>query len=335
MRQLIQLDAGSGGRASQRLIQAIFYKYLQNDILASMNDAALLPAQTRPMSMSTDSYTVTPLVFPGGNIGDLAVNGTVNDIAMLGATPLWLSAGFIIEEGLPVATLETVVQAMAKACQTANVKIVTGDTKVVPRGACDGLFINTAGIGDVYAATPPSGDRAEPGDAVILSGAIGDHGLTIMAARAEVTFLTDVSSDSAPLADMIRAVIEAAAPVHVLRDPTRGGLATTLNEIAVQSGVSIEVDEKAIPIHAAVSDGCSFIGLDPLYLANEGKCVCILPEERADAALRTMRASPYGREAAIIGRVTEKSRGRVVLRTMIGGERLLAMLEGDQLPRIC
>lgn len=335
MEQKILLDAGSGGRESQRLVESIFVKHFQNSYLGSMDDAALLPPVDGKISMSTDSYTVTPLFFPGGSIGDLAVNGTVNDIAAIGATPLWLSAGFIIEEGLPISTLEKVVMDMSNACKNANIIIVTGDTKVVPAGACDKLFINTAGIGRVYATTPPSGHNAKAGDAVLLSGAVGDHGLAVMAAREDISFLSDVKSDTAPLAAMIKEVVANAWPVHTVRDPTRGGLATTLNEIAHQSKVCIEIMETEIPIHAEVEDGCSFMGLDPLYLANEGKCVIILPEEKAQTALGIMRQFPQGREASIIGKVSDRSVGKVLLHTEIGGERILGMLEGDQLPRIC
>lgn len=334
MEERVLLDAGSGGRASQRLIDSVFVKHFHNEILASMDDAALLAPPPGRLAMSTDAYTVAPLFFPGASIGSLAVNGTVNDVAMLGARPLWLSCAFVIEEGLPVATLEAVAADMARACRQARVKIVTGDTKVVPAGACDKLFITTTGIGAILGAEPPSGSRIKPGDAVLVSGAVGDHGTTIMAARDKLSFLAGASSDCAPLADMAEALLEA-GPVHALRDPTRGGLATTLNELAEQSGVCMEVDEAAIPVHACVADGCSFLGLDPLYLANEGKCICVLPAADAEAALAAMRADPVGAEAAIIGRVTDRKAGRVILHTRMGGERFLGMLEGAPLPRIC
>ena len=300
-----------------------------------MDDAAQLEMDMQgPLAMSTDSYTVTPLFFPGGSIGTLAVHGTVNDVSMLGARPRFLSCAFIIEEGLPVETLERIVKDMAEAAQHAGVQIVTGDTKVVQRGACDRIFINTTGIGVITADPAPSGHNARPGDVVLVSGAMGDHGLTIMAHREGLSFLSDVQSDSAPLNNMLQNVLHAVEEVHVLRDPTRGGLATTLNEIAQQSGVSIVLEESAIPVHESVRSGCSFLGLDPLYLANEGKCICILPAADADAALEAMRNSPYGREAAIIGRV-EEGKPQVRLTTPIGGQRLLGMLEGAQLPRIC
>lgn len=331
----ILLDAGSGGRASQRLIEEVFLRHFQNSVLASMDDAALLGPVPGRLAMSTDAYTVSPLFFAGASIGSLAVNGTVNDVAMLGARPLWLSCAFIIEEGLPVATLEAVVADMAAACQKAAVKIVTGDTKVVPAGACDKLFITTTGIGEIIAEVPPSGSSLRPGDAVLISGAVGDHGVAIMAAREKLSFLSDAASDCAPLAALVESVLRAAAPVHALRDPTRGGLATTLNELAGQSGVCIEIEEASVPVHASVSEGCSFLGMDPLYLANEGKCICVVPAPQAEAALAAMRNAPHGAEAAIIGRVTDGTPGKVVLHTRMGGKRLLGMLEGAPLPRIC
>ncbi len=334
MRDCVLLDAGSGGRASQRLIGDIFLKYFSNDILARLDDAALLGPITGSIAMSTDGYTVSPLFFAGASIGSLAVNGTVNDVAMLGSRPLWLSCAFIIEEGLPLADLEAVARDMATACQAAHVKIVTGDTKVVPKGACDKLFITTTGVGEVIAAEPPSGSRLRVGDAVLLSGAVGDHGAAIMAARDNLDFLADARSDCAPLAALVEAVLKV-APAHALRDPTRGGLATTLNELAEQSQVCIEIEENKIPVHACVREGCSILGLDPLYLANEGKCICALPAEHAEAALEAMRKDPHGQEAAIIGKVTDRKAGKVIMRTRMGGERFLGMLEGSPLPRIC
>lgn len=334
MEEYLLLDAGSGGRASQRLVSSMFLRHFSNDLLDRMDDAALLNA-SGPLAMSTDSYTVSPIFFAGGSIGSLAVHGTVNDVSMLGAEPRWLSCAFILEEGLPLADLEKVVADMGEAARKAGVLIVTGDTKVVPRGACDKIFINTSGIGTVLASPPPSGHGAKAGDVVLVSGTMGDHGLAIMAARSAVSFLSGVRSDSAPLNGLVREIYEAAGCVHVLRDPTRGGLATTLNEIAEQSGVEIEIGQTAIPINEEVKSGCSFLGLDPLYLANEGKLICIVPEDLAEKALSAMRGNEYGRDAAIIGNVREGRAGRVVLRTEIGGKRLLGMLEGAQLPRIC
>ncbi|MBQ9405375.1 MAG: hydrogenase expression/formation protein HypE [Desulfovibrio sp.] len=334
MESCLLLDAGSGGRASQRLVKQCFLQQFANPLLERMDDAALLADLKGALAMSTDSYTVTPLFFAGGSIGSLAVHGTVNDVSMLGARPRYLSCGFILEEGLPLETLEQVVADMAVASRKANVPIVTGDTKVVPRGACDKMFINTTGIGEIFTANPPSGHNARPGDAVLVSGAVGDHGLTIMGSREGLSFLTDVATDSAPLNHMVAEILAAVGDVHVLRDPTRGGLATTLTEIAEQSQVGIELDETSIPVHEAVRNGCSFLGLDPLYLANEGKCICILPEAKAADALAAMRRSPYGQEAVCVGRVVA-GRPQVTLRTRIGGQRLLGMLEGAQLPRIC
>ena len=339
----ILLDCGSGGKASQRLIHDCFFRHFSNELLERMDDAALLDI-SGPIAMSTDSYTVTPLIFPGGSIGTLAVHGTVNDVAMLGARPLYLSCAFIIEEGLDMATLERVVEDMARAAAEAGVRIVTGDTKVVPRGMCDKLFINTTGIGTVLAKPAPSGHRAEAGDAVLVSGRMGDHGLTVMAQREGLSFVSDVASDSAPLNHMVADLLHSlgtAGQIHVLRDPTRGGLATTLNEIAAQSAVAISVREDSVPISESVRNGCAFLGLDPLYLANEGKLICVVPEALAEQALEAMRKSPYGQDAARIGTVlapgadNKLRAGQVVLETPLGGKRLLSMLEGDQLPRIC
>ncbi len=330
----ILLDSGSGGRASHRLITDLFLRHFENPVLRRMDDAAVFDLGGS-LALSTDGYTVTPLFFPGGSIGDLAIHGTVNDIAMMGARPRFLSCAFILEEGLDSDLLERVVSDMAEAARRARVSLVTGDTKVVPRGACDKLFITTSGVGQVFARPAPSGSAARPGDAILVSGAVGDHGLTILVQREGLSFSTDVKSDSAPLADMVEDIVREAGEVHVLRDPTRGGLATTLNEIAEQSGVKCVVEEAAIPVHDSVRAGCDLLGLDPLYLANEGKLICILPEDRANAALAAMRRSPYGREAAVVGRVYPAERPRVELHTFMGGSRLLSMLEGSPLPRIC
>ena len=333
MDNCLLLDAGSGGRASQRLISSLFVRHFKNPILDTMDDAALLDMEG-PIAMSTDSYTVTPLFFPGGSIGSLAVHGTVNDVSMLGAKPMYLTCAMVLEEGLSLDVLERVVADMAEAARKCNVHIVTGDTKVVPKGACDSLFINTTGIGKIVRTPAPSGHGARPGDVILVSGAMGDHGLAIMSARENLS-LSNVASDSAPLNGLVEAVLKAVPEVHVLRDPTRGGLATTLNEIAQQSGVGMVLREEDIPVHPEVSGGCSFLGLDPLYLANEGKCICIVPAEYAERALAAMQASEFGREACCIGEVTEENEGCVILRTRIGGERYLGMLEGALLPRIC
>lgn len=330
----VLLDYGSGGRASQRIITDLFFKHLGNDILARMDDAAVLSLKG-PVAMSTDSFVVDPIFFPGGDIGSLAVHGTVNDVAMMGARPLYLTCGFIIEEGLPMEDLERVVASMGQAAREAGVRIVAGDTKVVPKGAADKIFINTAGVGEILVDPAPSGHRAKEGDAVLVTGSMGDHGLAILSTRQGLSFEAPVVSDSASLASLVEKLLGAVPDVHVLRDPTRGGLATTLNEIAAQSDVGIELTEEAIPVAPAVAGGCAVLGLDPLYLANEGKCICIVPEAAAQAALEVFRADSRGVAAAVIGRVVADHPGKVALVTPLGGKRLLGMLEGEQLPRIC
>lgn len=337
----ILLDAGSGGRASMRLIHDLFFKYFENDILVKMDDAAYLEMRS-PLAMSTDSYTVSPLFFKGGNIGTLAVHGTVNDVSMLGARPKYLSCSFIIEEGFSLEDLEKIVASMAEAAKEAGVKIVTGDTKVVTKGACDKIFINTTGIGEIIPPTSPygspSGANAKVGDVVLISGSMGDHGLTVMAERENLSFVSDIQSDSAGLNHMIERLMLEVGDIHVLRDPTRGGVATTLNEIAEQSKVRCVLFEDLLPIHENVRSGASILGIDPLYLANEGKLLCILPKEKADKALAIMREDKNGKEAAKIGEIAELPEGKngqVVLQTKMGGMRLLNMLEGAPLPRIC
>ncbi|MDK2920520.1 MAG: hydrogenase expression/formation protein HypE [Desulfonauticus sp.] len=329
------LDYGSGGKASQRLIKDIFVKYFSNPYLDKLDDAAFLQEIKPPLAMSTDSYTVDPIIFPGGDIGSLAVHGTVNDVAMLGAKPKFLSCAFILEEGLELDLLETIVKSMAEAAKKAEVFLVTGDTKVVPKGAVDKIFINTTGIGEVLVDPAPAGSRARPGDVVIVSGTIGDHGLTILSKRQGISFETEIKSDSAPLNLLIEKLVKNIPEVHVLRDPTRGGLATTLNEIAGQSQVGIFIEEDSIPIREEVKGGCSFLGLDPLYLANEGKLILILPQKYQEQALEILKADTLGQDATVIGEVKEEYAGKVVLKTGLGGNRLLDMLEGEQLPRIC
>lgn len=337
---IILLDAGSGGKASHRLITELFFKYFSNETLLGMNDAAILNI-SGPIAMSTDSYTVDPLEFPGGNIGTLAVHGTVNDVAMMGAKPLYLSCGFIIEEGLEFELLERIVKSMGEAAQKAGVQIVTGDTKVVPKGAVDKLFINTTGIGTLLTANPPQGDKARPGDAIIISGSLGDHGLTVLSQRDSISVSQSVKSDSAALNHITETLVKQLPCIHVLRDPTRGGLATTLNEIAGQSNLVCEILETTLPVNPPVAEWCAVMGLDPLYLANEGKFICILPAEHATQALEIIRSFPEGKDAAQIGSVYAEQDaqgargGQVVLQTPLGGKRLLGMLEGEQLPRIC
>ncbi len=335
MSEKIILDYGSGGKASQRLIKEMFVRHLGNPWLNRLDDAALISDLEGPLSMSTDTFTVDPIFFPGGDIGSLAVHGTVNDIAMLGAIPKYLSCAFILEEGLDMDDLDKIVSSMAAAARNAGVLIITGDTKVVPRGAVDKIFINTSGIGSVIAETSPSGSSASPGDAILVSGSIGDHGLAILSHRQGISFETDILSDSQALNHLIVRLIREVGNIHVLRDPTRGGLATTLNEIAQQSEVEFFIEQDRIPVREAVEGGCSFLGFDPLYLANEGKFICILPEKFADKALEIMRSDPAGLGAVKIGHVREGRKGKVVLKTPLGGHRLLDMLEGEQLPRIC
>jgi hydrogenase expression/formation protein HypE len=335
----VLLDHGSGGEASQRLIREIFLSRFSGTEQPALDDAVLLDEIKGPLAFSTDGYIIDPVEFPGGDIGSLAVHGTVNDVAMLGAVPLYLSCAFILEEGLPLPLLTRLAQSMADAAAAAGVRIVTGDTKVTPHGAADKIFITSAGIGRVIADPAPSGARAAPGDAVLLSGCVGDHGLAITARRGGLSGLAGIRSDSAPLNRMVEALVRNVGDLHVLRDPTRGGLAATLNEIARQSGIVCRAREADIPVRDTVAAGCAVLGLDPLYLANEGKLVCMLPRHKADAALEVMRSFPEGRDAACIGEIAaagaDGKAGQVVLRTRLGGYRLLGMPEGEQLPRIC
>ncbi len=331
----LALDAGSGGRASQRLIEDLFFKYFDNPILRKADDAALLEIEGK-LAFSTDSFVITPVEFNGGNIGNLAVHGSVNDVAMLGAKPLYLSAACILEEGLDLELLERIVKNMAEAAKYADVMIVTGDTKVVPKGACDKIFINTSAIGRILTDTPPSGSRATKGDAILLSGNLGEHALAIMAARDNFSFMKNIKSDCASLNHIIERLIKEIPSIHVLRDPTRGGLASTLGEIAKQSQVDCKLYENLLPISKEVSSAASMLGLDPLYLANEGKFICILPEEDTAKALEIMHTFIEGKNAKRIGEIVEKeSTPKVYLETLIGGTRALPLLEGAQLPRIC
>ncbi|MHC1742084.1 MAG: hydrogenase expression/formation protein HypE [Syntrophobacteraceae bacterium] len=331
----IQLDQGSGGRASHELVSGLFVAHFRNDFLDAMNDSAVLQVHGTRLAMTTDSYVVDPIVFPGGDIGSLAVHGTVNDLAMLGAEPLYLTAGFILEEGLELETLRYIVSSMSLAAKMAGVSIVAGDTKVVPRGKADKLFINTAGIGVISPNVQVGGSKARPGDAVIVSGTIGDHGMAVLCQREGLAFENEILSDSAPLHDMVARILEVCPDLHVLRDPTRGGLATTLNEIAQQSRVGIRMFEEMLPVRADVAGACEMLGLDPLYVANEGKLIAIMPAEDAESVLRCIRSHPLGANAVRVGEVTETDPGRVFLRTRIGGHRLIDMLRGEQLPRIC
>jgi hydrogenase expression/formation protein HypE len=336
----IVMGHGSGGRMTQELITQVFLPYFSNPVLLAGNDFAAIAPEARPgkpmrLAVSTDSHIVAPLFFPGGDIGRLAVCGTVNDVAMSGAIPVGLTAGFIIEEGLPIETLKRAVKSMAEAAAEAHVAIVAGDTKVVEKGKADGLFINTAGFGWVPADLQIGGQYAQPGDAVIISGTMGDHGIAVLAARGDLGFETQVKSDVAPLNDLIQAVLQQVPEVHVLRDPTRGGLATTLSEIAVQSNVNITIDETAVPYQAAVQTACEMLGFDPLYVANEGKVIIIAPEKYTSKILEVLRQQPYGRDAALIGVVKDAPAKRVLLNTQIGSTRILDVLAGEMLPRIC
>lgn len=332
----ITLSHGSGGRAMAQLIEQLFVKAFANPWLSAGNDQAIFDIpQGQHMVMSTDGYVISPLFFPGGNIGSLAVYGTINDLAMGGAQPLYLSASFILEEGLALADLKTIVYAMADAAQACNVPIVTGDTKVVERGKGDGVFITTTGVGVIPEGRKLSGQYAQPGDTVLLSGTIGDHGIAVMSQRESLQFSTQLCSDCAPLHGLVATMLEAVPQVRCLRDPTRGGLATTLNEWARQSEVGFFIDESAIPVRTEVASACEILGLDPLYVANEGKLLAICPAEKADALLAVMQAHPLGTDAAIIGSVTADERHMVQLRTKLGGFRNLDWLAGEQLPRIC
>ena len=327
---------GSGGRMSHELIGRLFQTPFANPALAAGDDAGVVAVATDRLAVSTDSHVVWPLVFPGGDIGRLAVCGTVNDLAMMGATPRYLTAGFILEEGLDVALLAEVVLSMQAAAAEAGVQIVAGDTKVVQRGKADGLYINTAGVGELPPGRAIGGARAQAGDVVILSGPIGDHGIAVLGARGELGFEADVISDVAPLNGLVAALLAAGGEaVHVLRDPTRGGVATTLNEIARQAGVAVVLDERAIPVRPPVVAACEMLGFDPLYVANEGKLLAFVAAEAAPAVLAAMRATRYGEEAVVVGRVQAAPAGRVLLRTAIGSTRVVDMLAGEMLPRIC
>ena len=332
----ITLAHGGGGRLTQMLIERMMLPAFANPQLASLHDGALLEVNGARLAFSTDSYVISPLFFPGGDIGSLAVHGTVNDLAMCGAQPLALSAGFVLEEGLPMQDLWRVVQSMQAAAQEVGVSIVTGDTKVVDRGKGDGIYINTSGIGLMPAGVQIDPQRARPGDLVLLSGAIAVHGIAIMSVREGLAFETELQSDSAPLHRMVAALLAAGGQqVHVLRDPTRGGVASALNEIAQVARVGIRLHETRIPVWDAVRGACEILGLDPLYVANEGKCLAIVAPEAAEAVLAAMQADPLGQEAAIIGEVVAEHAGRVMLRSRIGGTRVVDMLSGEQLPRIC
>jgi hydrogenase expression/formation protein HypE len=336
----IVIGHGSGGRMTQNLIRNVFQSHFTSQLILAGDDFARvgLPQTATlegTLSISTDTHVVTPLFFPGGDIGNLAVCGTVNDVCMSGSKPLYLTAGFILEEGLPMDTLDKIVASMQVSAEEAGVEVIAGDTKVVERGKVDKIFINTAGIGWTPPGRQIDGKQAKPGDIILISGNIGDHGIAVLAARGDLGFKADIQSDVAPLNHMIEDVLIAAPHIHVLRDPTRGGVATTLNEIAVQSDVGILIEETAIPVQNPVRAACEMLGFDPLYLANEGKVIVIVPPEEEKAALDAMQNHIFGSMATRIGIVTEEEPGRVLLRTLIGGKRLLDVLAGEILPRIC
>ena len=334
MNKKILLAHGSGGKLSHDLVARRFLPAFTNPLLAKLDDAAIFDPQGR-LAFTTDSYVITPIFFPGGDIGKLAICGTVNDLAMMGAVPLYLSLSFIIEEGLPEDELQAIVDSAQMAAAGAGAMIVTGDTKVVPHGSADKLFVNTSGIGAVPAGIHLSGSNARAGDKVILSGTIGDHGIAVLSQREGLRFSTTLQSDCASLNEMVAQMLEASSNIHCLRDPTRGGLATTLNEIAAQSQVGIRIEENTIPVRREVQAACEMLGFDPLYVANEGKLVAIVAAEDAEQVLGAMQRNEYGREAAIIGEVTAERAGRVVMKTSIGASRIVDMLVGDILPRIC
>ena len=331
----IVLAHGSGGRLSHQLLQRIVIPQFRNELLAPEHDGAVFPIGGERVAFSTDSYVINPIFFPGGDIGSLAVHGTVNDLAICGARPLYLSAGFILEEGLPMQDFWRIVQSMRAAADAAGVMLVTGDTKVVDRGKGDGIFINTSGVGIVPEGVDIRPARAQPGDAIILSGAIAVHGIAIMSLREGLEFETEIASDSAPLNGLVEAILSACKDIHVLRDPTRGGVTSALTEIAQSARVGMRLDEAAIPISEEVKGACEILGLDPLYVANEGKLLALVPAAAEECVLAAMRAHPRGAEAAVIGRVTADQPGVVLMKTRVGGLRIVDVLTGEQLPRIC
>lgn len=331
----MQLAHGGGGRLMQHLIRDVFIRSFGDPLSTHLHDGATWPVSQGTMAFTTDSYVVQPLFFPGGDIGSLAVHGTVNDLAMCGAQPLWLSAGFILEEGLPIETLQRIVESMAHAARDAGVSIVTGDTKVVDRGKGDGIFINTAGIGIVPPGITVGPQRVTPGDAILVSGDLGSHGVAVLSTREGLSFAGDIASDSAPLHRVVADLIESRVEIHCLRDLTRGGLASALNEIASAAGVTLAVDERTIPIRDEIQGACEVLGLDPLYVANEGRFVAFVPDAQAGRALDVLRTHHVAQGAARIGHVRERGSSPVILKTVLGTHRILDLLSGEQLPRIC
>lgn len=331
----ITMAHGAGGKATRTLVDAVFLEAFRNPLLEPLEDQAVFTVNAGRMAITTDSFVVSPLFFPGGNIGDLAVNGTVNDLAVCGARPQYLTAGFILEEGFAAADLKRIAESMSKAAAAAGVAVVAGDTKVVPRGKADGCFINTSGVGVIERAVDLSAARVRPGDAVLVSGPIGEHGIAILLARGELDLVSDLSSDTASLWGLVDTTLAATTEVHAMRDATRGGVGTVLNEIAAAAGVSVTIDEAAVPVKRGVRGACEILGIDPLYVACEGRLVAFVAEDAAGAALRAMRSHPLGREAAIVGSVKADPPGLVLLKTQFGGTRIVDLLVGDPLPRIC
>jgi hydrogenase expression/formation protein HypE len=331
----ILLDHGSGGKMAHQLMTGLLLPLFDNPLLAMLHDGAVFDVAEGRLAFSTDTFVVDPIFFPGGDIGDLAVNGTVNDVAMCGAVPLYLSMGLIVEEGLDIIDLKRILTSARRAMDRAGVQLITGDTKVVPRGAVDKIFINTSGIGVVAPGVRIGGDGARAGDRIILSGTMADHGIAVLTQREGLRFESDIQSDTAPLNAMVQAILAVAPAVRVLRDPTRGGVGTALNEIALKSRVGMIIEEARLPVAPAVAGACELLGFDPLYLANEGKLLCCVSDDKAEAVLSAIRQSPFGQAATIIGRVVADHPGKVVMTTGIGGQRIVDMLAGEQLPRIC
>jgi hydrogenase expression/formation protein HypE len=331
----IVMGHGAGGKMMNDLIRHLFASEFQNDLLGQLADSTAIDPGSGRMAFSTDSFVVSPLFFPGGDIGELSVNGTVNDLAMSGAVPLYLSAGFILEEGLPMETLGRIATSMAHACQVAGVEIATGDTKVVNKGHGDGVYINTSGIGFIPEGVNIAPQNARPGDVVIVSGTMGDHGIAIMSVREGLQFESEIKSDTAPLNGLVAEMLAVTGEIHCLRDATRGGLSAVLNELAVASNVGIEFEEAKVPIRPEVNAACEMLGLDPFYIANEGKLVAFVPEAGAEMVLETMHQNEFGKEAAVIGRVVEMHPGMVVAKTAIGSSRVVDLPAGELLPRIC
>jgi hydrogenase expression/formation protein HypE len=331
----IILGHGGGGKLSAELVEHLFLPAFGGETLGALADFGAVEGRAGRLAVSTDSFVVRPRIFPGGSIGELAIHGTVNDVAMSGARPLWMTAGFIVEEGLPMDELGEIAQRMGRAARDAGVTVIAGDTKVVDRGHGDGLYINTTGFGWIPEGVDIRPDRAEPGDVILVSGTLGDHGMAIMSVREGLSFTSPVESDSAPLHELVAALLEVTRDVHVLRDPTRGGLAAALNEIAESSGVGMALDEKTLPVRPEVKAACEILGLDPLHVANEGKLMAIVPSEHAEAALAALHRHPLGTHAAVIGTVTDGHPGTVTARTGIGGRRIVDRQVGEQLPRIC